>query len=253
MIENKQLYPYNAAAEPTETSSCETDVAETEKLRAKFDQFLMRGLVCILTFLIIVFISQSQLEWVRWAKPYLHIAICATSRQTFGRFVESPLVAEVLAQSRNLIRPEYFTRKLLKEPAATVQSSSLEQWVWPVRGRLIKKFGWSSTSGNRSVFSSGIEISAPPGEKIIAACAGTVQSVTRTPATVWSVVIDHGDALKTVYQNLGYVYVESGQFVYTGAPIAKMKLSGKAGDSTLHFELWEAGKPVDPLNWFIIR
>jgi septal ring factor EnvC (AmiA/AmiB activator) len=32
-----------------------------------------------------------------------------------------------------------------------------------------------------------------------------------------------------------------------------MKLSGKAGDSTLHFELWEAGKPVDPLNWFIIR
>jgi murein DD-endopeptidase MepM/ murein hydrolase activator NlpD len=251
MIENKQLYPYHTA-EQMETPSGETNEVETEPIRVKFDQFLMRGIVCILTLLMVVFISKSHLKWACWARPYLHTAIYATSRETFGRFVASPLVGKILEQSRNLIRPEYFTRKSWEEPAVTVQSRSWEQWVWPVRGKLIKKFGWSSVPGKRSEFSTGIEISASPGEKIIAACAGTVQSVTRDSTTGWRIVIDHGGALKTVYQNLGYVYVESGQSVYTGAPIAKMKLSGAAGDSVLHFELWEAGKPADPLDWFVI-
>jgi murein DD-endopeptidase MepM/ murein hydrolase activator NlpD len=253
MIENKQLYPYNAG-EQMETPPSETDEFDTKTIRTQFDQFMMRGIICSLTLLMVFFISKSDLKWARWVKPYLHTAIYATSRQTFGRFAASPLVNTILEQSRNLIRPEYFTRRLLEEPAATVQSRSLEQWVWPVRGTLIDKFGWSSASGNRSVFSNGIKISALPGEKIIAARTGTVQSVTRDPATGgWRIVIDHGGALKTVYQNLGYVYVENGQSVYTGAPIAKMKLSGESGDSVLHFELWEGGKPADPLNWFVIH
>lgn len=252
MIENKQLYPYNAG-EQMETPPSETDETEKEKIRAKFDQFLMRSIVCILTLLMVVFITKSPLKWARWAKSYLHTAIYATGRQTFGRFAASPLVKKVLEQSRNLIRPAYFTRRLMEEPVVTVQGRSLERWVWPVRGKLINKFGWNSASGNRSIFSNGIEISASPGEKIIAACSGTVQSVTRDPATDWRIVIDHGGAVKTVYQNLGYVYAETGQSVYTGAPIAKMKLSGESGDSILHFELWEAGKPADPLNWFVIH
>jgi murein DD-endopeptidase MepM/ murein hydrolase activator NlpD len=253
MIENKHLYPYNSdhAVEIITPPSSETD--GDERGRDKFYHFLMRCSVCILTLLMIVFISQSRLAWARRAKSYLHTAIYATSRQTFGRFADSPWVTRVLEKSRSIIRPEYFTRKLRDEPAVTVASRSGESWVWPVRGRLIRKFGWSLSPENRSEYSQGIAVSALPGEKIIAAYEGTVKSVTRDQTSGWNVVIDHGDAGKTVYQNLGYVYVEAGQYVNAGAPIAKMRQSGASGDSVLHFELWEAGKPVDPLNRFVIH
>jgi murein DD-endopeptidase MepM/ murein hydrolase activator NlpD len=253
MIENKQLYSYHVDEQPMESLSSEANQAEDARLQAKFDQLLARGIVCVLTFLMLVFISKSHLAWARRAKTYLHTAIHATSRQTFGRFAGSPLVAQVLKNSRNMLHPETFTRKWLEEPAITVESRSAERWVWPVRGKLIKRFGLSIDPENQNQFSQGIEISALPGEKIAAVGAGAVESVTQNPDLGWRVAINHRGGRRSVYQNLGYVYVESGQYVDTGAPIAKMKLSGLAGDSVLRFEFWEDGKPVDPLYMFAVR
>jgi len=61
---------------------------------------------------------------------------------------------------------------------------------------------------------------------------------------VW---IDHGGAVLTVYAHLSAITVTAGQDVEGGDLVG---LSGATGDVTaphLHFEVWQGGRPVDPV------
>lgn len=115
-------------------------------------------------------------------------------------------------------------------------------FVWPVNGVVVSGFGmrWGRMH-------EGIDIAASTGTPIRAAAAGTV---------IWSgwrggygnaVIIDHGNALATVYAHASALLVTQGQRVSQGQTIALVGSTGNSSGPHLHFEVRVNGVAVDPL------
>lgn len=107
---------------------------------------------------------------------------------------------------------------------------------------------------------------APPGVPVLAARAGKIWSISKTPRG-WAVVIDHGPPFATFYQHLESIAPEwrdanRGEPVAAGAPLGVMGSDPTDGGHVrhLHFAVWYAGygdlASVDPskamTSWRVI-
>lgn len=149
--------------------------------------------------------------------------------------------------------------------SATVQLA--EGWVWPVPSwnallpQISQGFDDPAESAlltARSRRHLGVDIlyrvggrwTAPADTPIVAANAGTVERVTRSPRG-WSVVVDHGPVL-TFYQHLQSTVVARGQRVAAGERLGTMGEDPLDAQHVrhLHFELWQrvgaAVAQIDP-------
>ena len=100
--------------------------------------------------------------------------------------------------------------------------------------------------------SSDATITAPFDAVIVASLDGTVESVKRgTTGYGHSVVIDHGNGLKTRYAHCleGSISVSVGQHVRAGQAIARVGRTGMATGYHLHFEIMINGEFVNPLAY----
>jgi murein DD-endopeptidase MepM/ murein hydrolase activator NlpD len=140
-------------------------------------------------------------------------------------------------------------------PNLNLQSSQLIPGVgrflnWPVaggRGRLTQCYsGWHN----------GIDIADASYPDLVAAASGTVtfrgcqSGACPGPGSqiggwglAWTVVIDHGNGLSTVYGHMNTIYVSKGQFVSAGQAIGQMGRSGTAYGTHVHFMVLNGG------NW----
>jgi murein DD-endopeptidase MepM/ murein hydrolase activator NlpD len=124
-------------------------------------------------------------------------------------------------------------------------AAALSGMMWPLP--LEGPGGISSGYGARgSRHHDGLDLPAPAGTAILAARSG------RVVASGWqrgygnTVVLDHGEGVRTLYAHASILYVSSGDHVRRGDPIAAVGASGNATGNHLHFELSWAGRPVDP-------
>ena len=96
----------------------------------------------------------------------------------------------------------------------------------------------------------GIDIAAAAGTNVLAACAGTVSSVTDDKMMGTTVVISHTGGYQTVYSNLqAKPAVAKGDTVSAGQIIGAVgttSLAESAEGPHLHFAVLKSGKPVDP-------
>ncbi|HEU5467117.1 MAG TPA: peptidoglycan DD-metalloendopeptidase family protein [Gemmatimonadales bacterium] len=95
----------------------------------------------------------------------------------------------------------------------------------------------------------GIDVAAPMGAEIEAPAAGTVTEVKWEDGYGNFVTIDHGYGLVTRYAHCSKILVVRGQRVKRGQKIALVGATGLATGPHLHYEVWVAGKPVDPLHY----
>jgi murein DD-endopeptidase MepM/ murein hydrolase activator NlpD len=92
----------------------------------------------------------------------------------------------------------------------------------------------------------GIDLAAPKGTPVRATAAGKVVVAERSGAYGRTVVIDHGNGLRTRYAHLRRIKVDAGERVQAGEVIGEVGKSGNATGPHVHYEVVRNGTPVNP-------
>ena len=125
----------------------------------------------------------------------------------------------------------------------TVRSSG-DDFIWPLRGRIISGFG----SNYRNLINKGINIQAPAGSDILATRSGRVVFYAAGFGNYGkTVIIDHGDGLRSVYSRISEVFVQPGQNLQRGALVGRVGASVRDKNSYLHFQIRKGASPQNPL------
>ncbi len=122
---------------------------------------------------------------------------------------------------------------------------------WPVRGPVNSEFGVRASPWTRGgEFHSGIDIGAERGTLVNAPAASTVAFAGTHPEYGLTVILDHGDSLRTVYGHLSRLDVSQGQSVARGTGLGLTGNSGRSSGPHLHYEILVDGRPVTPRAYF---
>lgn len=123
--------------------------------------------------------------------------------------------------------------------------------IWPAEGKLSAKFGWRRDPfmPGRWEYHKGIDIANKTGTPIYAVADGIVTYAGWEYGYGRTIVIDHGNNIKTVYAHLYKFKVKVGDKVKKGQVIALMGNSGRSTGPHLHFEIRINNIPVNPLKY----
>ncbi|MGM9608330.1 MAG: peptidoglycan DD-metalloendopeptidase family protein [Oscillospiraceae bacterium] len=140
-------------------------------------------------------------------------------------------------------------------PAPSAQATSV--FTWPVKGEIIHDFSlevlaYDETMGDWRTHS-GIDIAASVGTQVCAVSSGTVEQVYQDDLMGTTVVLSHGNGLRSTYSNLASTpTVEVGDKVSPGSVIGSVGQTALAeGDreAHLHLEMSKDGTAVDPSQY----
>jgi murein DD-endopeptidase MepM/ murein hydrolase activator NlpD len=118
---------------------------------------------------------------------------------------------------------------------------------WPTGARYLSGYDFGQNGHN------GIDISAPEGTTVWAADNGVVTMAQGG----WNygygnvVQIDHGNGFVTIYAHLSSISVSQCQSISAGAPIGASGNTGNSQGAHLHFEIRQAGSPINP--WLLLQ
>lgn len=125
------------------------------------------------------------------------------------------------------------------------------RFLAPVQGRL------SSPFGLRRFFNkqprkphSGLDIAAPTGTPILAPSSGTVITTGNYFFNGYSVFLDHGNGLVSMFCHMSRIDVKPGQSVNQGESIGAVGKSGRATGPHLHWSVSLNDARVDPKLFF---
>lgn len=123
--------------------------------------------------------------------------------------------------------------------------------LWPTDGRAGSGYGYRTHPifGTRRMHT-GVDVSGPTGQPIIAAAEGLVVSAGWRGGYGMAVVIDHGGGLATLYAHQSRLLVSQGQVVGAGQHIGDIGSTGQSTGPHLHFEIRQDGVPQDPMAWY---
>lgn len=139
-------------------------------------------------------------------------------------------------------------------PSEPVTPTAPRLVVAPLEGEVLAAFSveelrYSETLADWRTHD-GVDIAAPEGTQVLAACSGTVRAVTDDDLMGTCVVLDHGDGCETLYANLRAApAVETGEYVSAGQVIGAVGTTALAEASAaphLHFAVTRDGVSVDP-------
>ena len=118
---------------------------------------------------------------------------------------------------------------------------------WPVRGGVNSEYGTrqSPWSSDRE-FHSGMDIRAGMGTPVHAPAAGSVVLAGAAQDYGTTIVLDHGQQIRTLYGHLSKLNVKSGQQVQRGAIIGYTGNTGRSSGPHLHYEILAKGRAVNP-------
>ncbi len=124
--------------------------------------------------------------------------------------------------------------------------------AWPADGWVTSRYGWRrSPLPGAQTFHTGVDVAASYGTPIRAAGDGVVISSAYREAYGYTVEIDHGYGLGTLYAHNSRLLVREGDQVKRGDVIARMGSTGRATGPHLHFEVHRDGVPVNPALYLI--
>lgn len=159
--------------------------------------------------------------------------------------------------ARQLIREINQSRQQLQmqlpsNTSKTNFSSMYGKLPWPVRGKLIRRFGKQiDPITGKSVQSLGIDIQAPMGTPVACVASGVVTLAQFIPAYGHTVAVSHGN-YSTIYAHLNGISVQQGQEIPTGTVVGQVGntgLTNQNNQALLTFEIRYNKTPQNPLPW----
>ncbi len=148
------------------------------------------------------------------------------------------------------------TRKGGKKPSAPIDyklgnefSSNKGKLPWPAEGPVIDHYGQHYHPVFKNVklpFNNGMTIGLSKGTAVKAVFNGTVKQIVVMPGYNQCVLVQHGNYF-SFYCKLGSVSVKPGEKVKTGQVLGTVDTI--AGETALHFQIWEGRSPQNPELW----
>ncbi|MFI3331375.1 MAG: M23 family metallopeptidase [Rikenellaceae bacterium] len=117
-----------------------------------------------------------------------------------------------------------------------------QEFITPLRGKITQKF-----SPKDNTF--GVKISATEDKQIMAIDAGTVILSTWSPSDGSIIQIQHANNIISVYKHAFTIIKKQGERLRAGEVIGF--IGEEDEKSSLIFELWNMGNPVDPENYIL--
>ena len=130
-------------------------------------------------------------------------------------------------------------------------------FIWPLSGSVQVSYSMNDLIYDKTMADwrthDGIDIEAQLGTKVMAVMDGTVEKVYNDDMYGTTVIIDHGDEIKSIYSNLaGTPTVSEGDTVACGDVIGSVGDTAAAETNEvihLHFAMTENGETVDPTKY----
>jgi murein DD-endopeptidase MepM/ murein hydrolase activator NlpD len=138
------------------------------------------------------------------------------------------------------------------------RDTSLREWMrlaaaptlWPVVGRISGSFGERiDPFSGEGAFHRGVDISSDYGTRIIAPADGIVRFADFMNGYGRTVLIDHGNGVRTLYGHMSGFAVTPGQLVRRGDAVGYVGQSGRSTGPHLHYEVRIFNTPVNPSKY----
>ncbi len=153
----------------------------------------------------------------------------------------------------------------VKEPEKTTENAPPEPeikqktFVKPTAGQLTKEYSYDnlvfSNTMNDYRTHKAVDFAGNAGDAVVSFCDGKIESIYDDPLMGNTVVVDHGDGLKSVYANLSDIIpegIEAGARVNAGSIIGSVGTSAliEVGDGPhLHFEVINNDIYENPMDY----
>lgn len=122
--------------------------------------------------------------------------------------------------------------------------------VWPLNGPVTSPYGWRTHPiYGTSRFHSGLDIGGDYGLPIVAAASGVVSHSGWISGYGYTVIIDHGGGVSTLYGHNEELTVSVGQSVGQGQTIAWCGSTGNSTGPHCHFEVRINGEVTSPYDY----
>ena len=121
----------------------------------------------------------------------------------------------------------------------------------PVRGELARRFG--APRGAPGMQAKGVFIRAPEGQPVRAIAGGQVVYAEWMRGFGNLLIVDHGEAYRSIYANNESLLKQVGDAVASGDAVATTGASGGNEETGLYFEMRHLGRAFDPLRWVKLK
>lgn len=152
--------------------------------------------------------------------------------------------AAYLALRDSLLRADVLQEEQFEVGSGTRQNLPMEalSFFTPVRGVVSR--------GYDGALHPWVDVTAPAGTVVMSVLDGTVVTTAWDQETGYSLLVQHGGEILSIYQNLEKALHKAGDAVKAGTPLGVLASSTSLtkGDH-LHFELWYDRKSVDPQQY----
>ena len=161
---------------------------------------------------------------------------------------------EVKMNIREMKRDSWMTTQGFRQVSNYINNERLRllatPCMWPTFGTITSRFGWRiHPMSTNNEFHEAIDIANCEETPIRATADGKVVFSDWQGSYGRAIMIDHGHGFATRYCHISVLIAKVGEQVKRGQVIA---LSGSTGSSTgphLHYEVWNNGRPVNPINY----
>lgn len=168
------------------------------------------------------------------------------NKAEYDREVSQQAYEEIMAASQEITRMIQRSQMV----GGSYVAGGSGAMIWPLNGPITSEFGWRTHPifGTQR-YHSGLDIGGDYGLPIVAAASGTVIHSGWISGYGYTVIIDHGGGITTLYGHNESLLVGEGESVSQGQTIAMCGSTGNSTGPHCHFEVRENGEPVSPYSY----